>query len=29
MVMSRQQNARKNHNLLIDNTPFENVAEFK
>jgi hypothetical protein len=29
MVMSRHHNAEQNHNLLIDNKYFENVAEFK
>jgi hypothetical protein len=29
MVMSRDQNARHNHNLKIDNKLFERVEEFK
>ena len=29
MVMSRNQNAGRNHNARIDNTTFERVEEFK
>jgi hypothetical protein len=29
MVMSRNQNARHNHNIIIGNKPFERVEEFK
>ena len=29
MVMSRDQNARRSHNIKIDNSSFERVEEFK
>jgi hypothetical protein len=29
MFMSRQQNARQNHDMKTDNTSFKNVAKFK
>src|SRR5215470_9158136 len=29
MVMSRNQNARQNHNIKVENKPFERVEEFK
>jgi len=29
MVMSRDQNARRSHNMKADNRPFEMVEEFK
>jgi hypothetical protein len=29
MVMSRDQNAGRNHNMAIDNSSFEGVEEFK
>jgi len=29
MIMSRDQNARRSHNIQIDNNSFERVEEFK
>ena len=29
MVMSRDQNARRNHSVTVDNSTFERVEEFK
>jgi hypothetical protein len=29
MVMSRDQNAGRNHNIMIDNSSFESVEEFR
>jgi len=29
MVMSRDQNARRSHNMKVDKRPFERVEEFK